>query len=79
MDGLQQIDRGRGRLTSLTIPRDLDEAVKRFQQEDLRPTFNSAVLALLVEGLEARRKRKPLRPIMGAAQNAHDVTDLEAV
>ncbi len=54
------------RQTSIILPLDVDDEIKRFQAEDMRPTWNNAVLALIVEGLEARRRKKPLRALRSA-------------
>lgn len=56
------------RQTSVILPLDVDEAVKRFQLEDMRPTFNNALVALVVAGLEANRRRRPLRPVNGTPE-----------
>ena len=68
MEPINPTDSGRDAATgldvrwSLKVSREMDAAVERFRREDARPTMNNAVIALLLMGLQAHDRRKPLRP-----------------
>lgn len=43
------------------LPIAMVDEIERFRLSDVRPTFNNAMVALLADGLEANRRRKPRR------------------
>lgn len=49
------------RQVTALLPSAMVEEIEKFRVSDVRPTFNNAMVALLADGLEANRRRKPRR------------------